>query len=541
MKQEFIKLTENAEQGNSSAQYTLGWKFAHGFGSNSDYTRFDITDLQLAVHWLSLAAKQKHILALNKLATMYAAGEGVTQDKHTAIYLWKTAAEQGDVVAECSLGSIYIQLKNYPAAKIYFQRAANQGNFYAQYHLGIINEHGLDGAVNLPDSISWYKKSAQQGYQLAKEKLQGLIGNESLTFIEDTHLVSPPQKKSSAELIVTTSSSTNSLLSSSTESQLSLADSTRSRSRSSIFKREKRLLNAHISSVNYDDLNDLRRLGKGNFATVYSALWGSKEIAVKQLNNEFANDNSIDHFLKEAEHMVSLHSEYIVLLLGYCKLPYCLILELMHCSLSTVLEDNTFEITWAQRLQFAIDIANGLKYLHDNNIIHRDLKPSNILLTKQLRAKLSDFGFTIKKTEMKSLEDNDSDTDSESSFQEDDYPCGSIAYMAPESLQILKGDDAATYNEKTDIYAFGIVLWELLSRKEPFHELKVLERYKNIINMVLAGKRPEIICDPHYVKYEHLIQSCWQQDANLRTTLTPVIQDLDALINAQHSQPSKVY
>ena len=543
MKQELIQLTQKAKQGDAIAQYTLGWKFAHGFGPDSHYRNFNITDLDLAVQWLTAAAVQQHVLALNKLALMYKAGHGVLKSWDKAIELWKQAAAQDDIIAECSLGAIYLELENYAAAKLYYERAAHKGNFYAQYHLGLIYEHGWMGEKNLNEAKSWYQKSAQQGHAPAKDKYQSILAQETLTHSQLNTSASTPKQIDNINVMMTSSTSISVTSSHSTGSQLSSSGLSRSSSRASIYKKEQRLSDAHIPPVDYDDLTHFERLGRGSFSTVFSANLGPLRVAVKQLDLDdqgLANDFNIDHFLKEAVHMASLRSEHIVSLLGYCKSPvYCLILELMHCSLDSILKETTHEISWLQRFRFAIDIAKGLKYLHEHNVIHRDLKPSNVLLNTSMQAKLSDFGFTINKTEKKINEDTDSDRGSEYSVSEDDYPCGSIAYMAPELLQLLKEESAGVYNEKTDIYAYGVVLWEIMMRKAPFQELKFLEKYKKIIAMVLAGERPEIICDSLHVQYQHLINHCWHQQGSLRPELNNVIHCLDDLI-AEESDKVKL-
>jgi serine/threonine protein kinase len=91
-------------------------------------------------------------------------------------------------------------------------------------------------------------------------------------------------------------------------------------------------------------------------------------------------------------------------------------------------------------LPIALDIANGMAYLHSQAILHRDLKPSNVLLTNNKRAKISDFGMSVALT-----------------GQELTAETGTYRWMAPE---VIKHE---SYSSNADVYSFGIVLWQLIT------------------------------------------------------------------------------
>ena len=91
-------------------------------------------------------------------------------------------------------------------------------------------------------------------------------------------------------------------------------------------------------------------------------------------------------------------------------------------------------------LPIALDIANGMAYLHSQAILHRDLKPSNVLLTNNKRAKISDFGMSVAIT-----------------GQELTAETGTYRWMAPE---VIKHE---SYSSNADVYSFGIVLWQLIT------------------------------------------------------------------------------
>lgn len=135
-------------------------------------------------------------------------------------------------------------------------------------------------------------------------------------------------------------------------------------------------------------------------------------------------------------------------------------------------------MSWNTRVQIALDAAKGLEYLHEHtnpHYVHRDIKTGNILLDNNFRAKISDFG--LAKLVGKTGEGESSVT----------KVVGTFGYLAPEYLR----DGQAT--SKSDVYAFGVVLFELISGKEPIAKNKGLlptapER-RSLISIMLSALR----------------------------------------------------
>jgi serine/threonine protein kinase len=111
--------------------------------------------------------------------------------------------------------------------------------------------------------------------------------------------------------------------------------------------------------------------------------------------------------------------------------------------------------------------ALGINYLHslDPTIIHRDIKPSNLLVDETWNVKVADFGFARIKEENATM-----------------TRCGTPAWTAPE---IIRGEK---YSEKADLYSFGVVMWEMLTRKQPYAG----RNFMGVSLDVLEGKRPQI-------------------------------------------------
>ena len=121
---------------------------------------------------------------------------------------------------------------------------------------------------------------------------------------------------------------------------------------------------------------------------------------------------------------------------------------------------STMELPWKFRHQMALDIVRGLSYLHNQNppIVHRDLKSLNIILNEDGRAKIGDFGLARVKSATKH-------TGMVSKSQGDqDYQVGTELWMAPELLN----PKTAKYTAKSDMYSFGLILWEIAAREYPY-------------------------------------------------------------------------
>ncbi|PNY04449.1 receptor-like protein kinase [Trifolium pratense] len=140
-----------------------------------------------------------------------------------------------------------------------------------------------------------------------------------------------------------------------------------------------------------------------------------------------------------------------VRLIGYCiEGSLFLVYEYMdNGSLSQHLHNSAKEpLTWSTRLRIALDVARGLEYIHDHSVpvyIHRDIKSDNILLNGNFNGKIADFGMT-------KLSDVASSTDNT------DHVVGTFGYMPPENAY-------GHISRKIDVYAFGVVMYELISAK----------------------------------------------------------------------------
>ncbi|CAN0928433.1 Protein kinase STUNTED [Linum grandiflorum] len=196
-------------------------------------------------------------------------------------------------------------------------------------------------------------------------------------------------------------------------------------------------------------------IGRGGSSQVYKGrLRDGQELAVKILK---PSEDVIKEFVLEIEIITALHHKNIISLLGFCfedNKHLLLVYDLLsRGSLEENLHGNRKDAAfgWSERYRVAVGVAEALEYLHntsDHPVIHRDVKSSNILLSDDFEPQLSDFGLA-----------KWASTSSSHIVCTD--VAGTFGYLAPEYFMYGK------VNDKIDVYAFGVVLLELISGRKP--------------------------------------------------------------------------
>eukprot|EP00271_Cylindrocystis_brebissonii_P003739 TRINITY_DN14_c0_g1_i1.p1 TRINITY_DN14_c0_g1~~TRINITY_DN14_c0_g1_i1.p1 ORF type:complete len:972 (-),score=181.63 TRINITY_DN14_c0_g1_i1:2662-5499(-) len=204
-----------------------------------------------------------------------------------------------------------------------------------------------------------------------------------------------------------------------------------------------------------DNFRADKKLGEGGFGTVFAGTLHHTPVAVKILKNTDALQ-AASEFQQEVEVLGQIQHPHMVMLLGCCPEKYCLVYEYMaNGSLEDRLAclNGSPPLPWYARMRIAAEVASALLILHSRPIpiVHRDLKPANILLDKNLVAKLGDVGLARL---MPDLNDNQT-------YMRDSTPVGTFAYVDPEFQR------TGEFGPKSDVYALGIVLLDLLTGRTP--------------------------------------------------------------------------
>lgn len=274
-----------------------------------------------------------------------------------------------------------------------------------------------------------------------------------------------------------------------------------------------------------------RQVGFGGFGVVYyGKLKDGKEIAVKVLTNDSFQGKR--EFSNEVALLSRIHHRNLLQFLGYCQEDgkNILVYEFMH---NGTLKEHLYGplmhengMSWIKRLEIAEDTGRGIEYLHTGcvpSIIHRDLKTSNILLDKNMRAKVSDFGLS------KLAVDGASHVSS--------MVRGTVGYLDPEyyiSQQLT---------DKSDVYSFGVILLELMSGQEAISN-NFGPNCRNIAQWaklhIESGDIQGII-DPSLHEYD--IQSMWkiaekalmclQPHGSMRPSISEVVKEIQDAISIE--------
>nr|DAD47154.1 TPA_asm: hypothetical protein HUJ06_017091 [Nelumbo nucifera] len=196
------------------------------------------------------------------------------------------------------------------------------------------------------------------------------------------------------------------------------------------------------------------RIGTGAYGTVYKCNLHYTVAAVKVLHSK--ENHRTKQFQQELEILSKIHHPHLLLLIGACPDHGCLVYEYMeNGSLDERLlrKDNTPPIPWFERYRIAWEIASALVFLHSSKpkpIIHRDLKPANILLDHNFVSKIGDVGLSTLLPSSHS---------SVATLCKNTGPVGTLCYIDPEYQR------TGLVSPKSDVYAFGMVILQLLTAK----------------------------------------------------------------------------
>ncbi|XP_060769937.1 mitogen-activated protein kinase kinase kinase 7 isoform X2 [Neoarius graeffei] len=261
-----------------------------------------------------------------------------------------------------------------------------------------------------------------------------------------------------------------------------------------------------FEEIDYADIDVEEVVGRGAFGVVCKAKWKGKDVAIKTIESE----SERNAFVVELRQLSRVNHPNIVKLYGSCKNPVCLVMEYAEGgSLYNVLHgaEPLPHYTASHAMSWCMQCAQGVSYLHGMKpkaLIHRDLKPPNLLLVAGGTVlKICDFGTACDiQTHMTNNK-------------------GSAAWMAPEVFE------GSNYSEKCDVFSWGIILWEVITRRKPFDEIG--GPAFRIMWAVHRGTRPPLIKNlPKPI--ESLMTRCWSKDPSQRPSMEEIVKIMTHLM-----------
>jgi serine/threonine protein kinase len=257
-------------------------------------------------------------------------------------------------------------------------------------------------------------------------------------------------------------------------------------------------------------LNELeigKEIGEGRFGRVCVGKWKKYRVALKFCQNR----GQMDEFMREANLMISLPPHpNVVGMYGVSIDGTQPIIVMEYCaggSLDTLLYDREEQISEEQKIRWVNEVAMGMSHLHKYNIVHRDLAARNILLShsnpNDAHLKISDFGMSrVLQEDIEGRTRNN---------------IGPIRWMAPESIA------QQVYSKKSDVWMFGILVFEIVARREP-HTDKDPDKVAALIrDNCLTPTIPNVCPD----KLRQLMEMCWQKQPEQRPSFEMICELLE--------------
>ncbi|KAK0419262.1 hypothetical protein QR680_014047 [Steinernema hermaphroditum] len=244
------------------------------------------------------------------------------------------------------------------------------------------------------------------------------------------------------------------------------------------------------------------KIGSGSFGTVYQGNWFGP-VAIKKLKVGDPSAAQLEAFKNEVAVLKKIRHANVLLFMGVIRKPFLGIVT-QWCEGSSLM---------AAIIEICKQIGQGMNYLHSKNIIHRDLKSNNIFLTEDSSVKIGDFGLATVKSRWSGAVQHRQLT-------------GSVLWMAPE---VIRMKDANPFSAFSDVYSYGIVLYELLTLSLPYSHINDKD---TIFFMVGRGMlKPDMskIRPDAPKKLNNLVDQCIRFTREERKEFPQILPDLDRI------------
>ncbi|XGW24421.1 hypothetical protein V3C99_006103, partial [Haemonchus contortus] len=249
--------------------------------------------------------------------------------------------------------------------------------------------------------------------------------------------------------------------------------------------------------IPFEAITGLEWLGAGSQGAVFRGCLNGQTVAVKKVKLKEETD---------IKHLRHLNHPNIIKFIGVCTQAPCYCLVMEYCpngQLGDILKSDRV-IGWQEWCSWSRQIAEGMEYLHKNKVIHRDLKSPNILFDEEGVVKICDFGTSHQQKKQNSTV---------MSF------CGTVSWMAPE---VMKKQPCC---EKVDVYSYGVVLWELVTREQPYKNINQMAIIYGVGSNNLSLPIPDSAPDG----LKMLMRQCWSTTPRNRPSFTQCLKYMDIL------------
>ena len=290
------------------------------------------------------------------------------------------------------------------------------------------------------------------------------------------------------------------------------------------YKSIKRIVSAKSDAWTIDakEVEIQKTIGKGAYGTVLLGTYGNTKVAVKKFAKAALSNAD---FVAELVSLVDLRHKHLVQFVGAILNTHSLVIDYMERgTLNRILQDYSINLSAESLHAFASNIALGLEYLHSKGMTHCDMKSENILVDEHWVCKISDFGLSefvkddMAPTHSESLRAITSDRDdgeSEENVPASSGPKGTLLYQPPEVT--LGGE----YTQSGDIFAFSLILYEIVTRKELFFDA-TSNAYQRVLQVANHNLRPTWVFDGPGLNeaeaegIQKVAETCWDNNPEKR-------------------------